>query len=176
MMPSKFSLTEAQKEQVIESTNAYVEKACESLNINLASINVRFDLSGKSSGMFVVRQGKAHIRYNEIIFSRYFEDSVINTVAHEVAHYVVYSIHRWKRVKPHGAEWKSIMSIFGVPAEVTGKYDISSLPLRQQRRHDYRCECMSHQLTTTRHNKVQNKKAVYHCKKCMQPLKYDCKA
>ena len=171
-MLSQFTLSTEQKKQVVESTNVYINKACQSLKINLPSIDVRFDLTGKSSGMFVVRQGRAHIRYNEIIFSSYFEDSVINTVAHEVAHYVVYSIHKWKRVKPHGAEWMSIMSIFEVPPDVTSKYDISSLPLKQQRRHDYKCECMKHQLTTTRHNKVQRKKIVYHCKKCMQPLKF----
>ena len=171
-MQHQFLLNAEQKQQVIESTNAYIEKACQSLSIKLATIDVRFDLSGKSSGMFVVRQGKAYIRYNEIIFSSYFEDSVTNTVAHEVAHYVVYSIHKWKSVKPHGTEWKSIMSIFGVPPDVTSKYDISFLPLKQQRRHDYKCKCTNYQLTTTRHNKVQNKKTVYHCKKCMQPLKY----
>jgi len=172
MILPQFSLSKTQKEQVIENTNAYIQAACKSLSINLASIDVRFDLSGKSSGMFVVRQGKAHIRYNEIIFSSYFEDSITNTVAHEVAHYVVYSMHKWKRVKPHGAEWKSVMAMFGVPADVTSKYDISLLPLKQQRRHGYVCDCMSHQLSTTRHNKVQNKKTVYHCKKCMQPLRY----
>jgi len=171
-MHPQFSLSTEQKQQVIESTEAYIEKACQSLDIKLASIDVHFDLSGKSSGMFVVRQGKAYIRYNEIIFSSYFEDSVINTVAHEVAHYVVYSIHKWKSVKPHGAEWKSIMSLFEVSPEVTSKYEISSLPLKRQRHHDYKCQCMKHQLTTTRHNKIQNKKTTYHCKKCMQPLKY----
>lgn len=172
MILPQFSLSKTQKEQVIERTNAYIKIACKSLNINLVSIDVRFDLSGKSSGMFVVRQGKAYIRYNEIIFSSYFEDSITHTVAHEVAHYVVYSMHKWNRVKPHGAEWQSVMAMFGVPADVTSKYDISLLPLKQQRRHGYVCDCMSHQLSTTRHNKVQNKKTVYHCKKCMQPLRY----
>jgi len=171
-MRDQFSLSAVQKEQVLQSTNSYIERACKSLNINLPSINVRFDLSGKSSGMFVVRRGKAHIRYNEIIFASYFEDSVVNTVAHEVAHYVVYSMHKWRSVKPHGSEWKSIMSLFGVPPEVTSKYDISALPLKQQRRHSYMCDCMNHQLTTTRHNKIQNKKTIYHCKKCLQPLRY----
>ena len=172
MVLAQFSLSAEQKEQVIQSTNAYIKMACDSLNLKLATIDVRFDLTGKSSGMFVVRQGKAYIRYNEIIFSSYFEDSIVNTVAHEVAHYVVYVTQRWERVKPHGAQWKAVMSLFGVPPEVTSKYDISLLPLKQQRRHGYRCDCMSHQLSTTRHNKVQNKKTVYHCKKCMQPLKY----
>lgn len=174
MLLHQFSLSKTQKDQVIDRTNAYIETACASLNLKLASIDVRFDLSGKTSGMFVVRHGKAHIRYNEIIFSRYFEDSIVNTVAHEVAHYVVYSTHKWKRVKPHGVEWKSVMTLFGVPADVTSKYDISLLPLKQQRRHDYMCGCMKHQLSTTRHNKIQNKKTAYHCKKCMQPLRYVC--
>ena len=174
MISSQFSLNQAQKNKVIEQTKAYIDIANRELNLNLMSINVRFDLRGKSSGMFVVRQGEVYIRYNEIIFSSYYDDSLINTVAHEVAHYVVYAKSPRRRVKPHGEEWKSVMAIFGVAPEVTSKYDISLLPLRQQQRHEYHCACMTHQLTTTRHNKIHKKRVVYHCKKCLQPLKFRC--
>lgn len=169
---SEFTLTQQQKQAVINQTRYYIELANQLMCLEMEEITVRFDLRGKSSGMFVVKQEQVCIRYNEMIFSAYYDDSLVNTVAHEVAHYVVFYIHGLKRVKPHGNEWKRIMSLFDVEAEVTSDYDISFIPLNQQRRFEYSCECMSHQLTTTRHNKVQKRKAVYSCRKCRQPLQY----
>ena len=166
------SLTPIQKHMVEEKTSHYIKLANELLSLQLERIDVRFDLSGRSSGMFVLKYGQMSIRYNEIIFSRYFDDALVNTVAHEVAHYVVCSVWGLKKVKPHGAEWKQVMQLFNVPAEVTSRYDVDGLPLKQQRRHQYACGCMTHQLTTTRHNKVQKKSAIYNCRKCHQPLKY----
>ncbi|VAW56984.1 hypothetical protein MNBD_GAMMA07-1005, partial [hydrothermal vent metagenome] len=140
------------------------------LDLSLINIDIRFDLKGRSSGMFVVSRNKAYIRYNEMVFAKFFEDALMNTVAHEVAHYVVHELWGIRNVKPHGREWKQVMAVFNVAADVTSSYDVSDLPLRRQLQHDYTCDCMSHQLSTTRHNKVQNKKAVYKCKKCKQTL------
>jgi len=169
---SEYSLTNMQKQQVLDKTRYYIEKANHLLDLDLADISVKFDLKGKSSGMFVVKQNKYYIRYNEMIFSAYYDDSLINTVAHEVAHYVVYSMHGLRKVKPHGAEWKHVMSVFEVKPEVTSDYDVTHIPLSQQRRFEYSCACKSHQLTTTRHNKVQKRKAIYSCRMCRQPLKF----
>lgn len=166
-----YSLNPSQRNQVIEMTQYYIDVANRELKLNLEAIDVRFDLRGKSSGMFVVHRGHVYIRYNEIIFSSYFVESLNNTIAHEVAHYVVYAKSPRKRFLPHGKEWKSVMSIFGVAPEVTSKYNISFLPLKQQKRHDYECSCMKHQISTTRHNKMIKNVAVYHCRKCKQPLK-----
>ena len=80
-------------------------------------------------------------------------------------------MNRGKKVKPHGKEWKQVMALFQVSPEVTSRYDVSDLPLRQQRSFDYNCGCMSHSLSTTRHNRVQANKAVYKCRKCLKPLK-----
>ena len=168
---SEFSLTHDQKQQVLNRTRYFIEQANTLMSLSLEEISVSFDLKGKSSGMFVVKHKQQFIRYNEMIFSAYFEDSLTNTVAHEVAHYVVFSIWGLKKVKPHGKEWKQVMALFGVKAEVTSDYDISHIPLNQQRRFDYTCSCMTHQLTTTRHNKVQKRKAVYSCRQCRQPLR-----
>jgi len=175
MLTGQYSLSKAQKNFIIDKTDHYVRLANARMGLNLMSIDVLFDLKGKSSGMFVVSRGKACIRYNEIIFSQYYEDSLVNTVAHEVAHYVVYSKWFGKRVKPHGAEWKSVMDLYGVKPEVTSNYDVKDLPLRQQARHEYVCACMIHKLTTTRHNKIKKNVATYHCKKCKQPLRYNFK-
>jgi len=169
---SLFSLDSIQKKQVIDKTHYYIDLANKQLQLKLQDIEISFDLKGRVSGMFVVRYNKISIRYNEIIFSEYFDDSLNNTVAHEVAHYVVHSLHGIRKVKPHGVEWKQVMSLFGVKPEVTSRYDISALPLRRQAQHAYFCGCMTHQLSTTRHNKVQRKSAVYLCRKCRQSLQW----
>ncbi|RDH83898.1 MAG: metallopeptidase (SprT family) [endosymbiont of Galathealinum brachiosum] len=168
---NQFLLTKAQKNQVIHQTRHYIELANQQHNLNLTEIKVKFDLKGRTSGMFMVRNGLTSIRYNEIIFSHYFEDSLINTVAHEVAHYVVHTIWGVKKVKPHGKEWQQVMLMFDVKPDVTSQYDVSGLPLHRQTQHDYSCGCMMHQLSTTRHNKVQKKKAIYKCRKCRLPLR-----
>jgi len=165
-----FNLNPRQIQQVHDKTDYYIQLANKKLSLQLSSIDVKFDLKGRTSGMFVVKHNEVFIRYNEVIFSRYFEDSLENTVAHEVAHYVVHSMHGIRKVKPHGHEWKRVMNLFEVKPEVTSKYDVSALPLHRQKQHDYSCACMTHQLSSTRHNKVQTNKAVYKCRKCQQSL------
>lgn len=174
-MYSRFSLSPSQQQQVIDNTDFYIEQANQLLDLQLPAIPVKFDLRGKSSGMFVYRHSGRYrehwIRYNPVIFSQYFDHALQHTVGHEVAHYVAYAISQGRRIKPHGKEWREIMALFRLPAEVTSRYDISELPLRQQRRHRYACSCREHELTTTRHNKILNGSAVYSCRLCRQPLR-----
>jgi len=53
-----------------------------------------------------------------------------------------------------------------VEPKVTGDYDLSGIPVKQQRHFAYVCDCMTHQLTTVRHNKITMGKANYFCRKC----------
>jgi SprT protein len=169
---NQFLLNQTQKTQIIEQTYHYINLANQKLQLKLPAIAIKFDLKGRASGMFVVRHNQLLIRYNQIIFSQYYDDNLLNTVAHEVAHYVVHDIYGIKKVKPHGRQWKEIMALFEVKPEVTSRYDVSGLPLHRQRQYEYSCGCMSHQLSTTRHNKVQRKTAVYKCRKCLQALSW----
>lgn len=174
-MHSHFNLSPSQQQKVIDKTDFYIDQANQLLNLQLPVVPVKFDLRGKSSGMFVYQRSGRHsqhwIRYNPIIFSHYFDHALQHTVGHEVAHYVAYAISQGSKIKPHGKEWREIMALFRLPAEVTSRYDISGLPLRQQRRHRYRCACREHELTTTRHNKILRGSAVYSCQLCRQPLR-----
>jgi len=167
-----FKLSPRQIQQVYDKTDHYIQFANLKLSLQLSDIAVKFDLKGRTSGMFVVKHNEMYIRYNEVIFSRYFEDNLVNTVAHEVAHYVVHGMYGLRKVKPHGQEWKQVMRLFDVKPEVTSQYDVSMLPLHRQKLHNYSCACMTHQLSTTRHNKVQKNRAVYKCRKCLQPLRW----
>ena len=50
--------------------------------------------------------------------------------------------------------------------EVTFNRDLSGVPQRRQRTHPYRCACREHQLSSTRHNRVQRRKGEYQCLNC----------
>lgn len=155
-----------QQQQVIDRVAELLLQCEKKFARPFKTINIYFDLSGRTSGMYVVRNKQKYLRFNPFIFAKYFEESLATTVPHEVAHYISDVFYDIKHIRPHGKEWRSIMFSLGVEPEVTGNYDLAGVPVKRQRRFDYQCNCMSHQLTTTRHNKVINRKAVYCCQKC----------
>lgn len=163
------TLSAAQMTQVRRSTAKWIAQAENIYNKKLADIEVRFDLRGRTSGMFCHRNKISFIRYNSAIFARHFDESLAQTVPHEVAHYVVFECFA-KRAKPHGEEWKSVMRAFEVPAAVTCKLDLSGLPQRTFKRFPYKCACATHQLTSIRHNRIIQGIRQYGCPKCHQPL------
>lgn len=162
-------LTEQKIVEARQSTKDWIARAANLYAVELPEIEVRFDLRGKTSGMFYYRDGQYAIRYNSAIFSRYFEESLQQTVPHEVAHYVVHRIYG-RRVKPHGVEWKQVMRDFGVPPDVTSKLNVSDLSTRQLRRFPYRCGCGEHDLSSIRHNRIAQGTRQYGCPKCQQIL------
>jgi len=164
-------ITTQQRERVIEQTNHYIQLAAVHYGKKFKTIDILFDLSGGTAGMYRVTKRQRWIRYNPYIFSRYFEDNLQTTVPHEVAHYISDQLYGLKKIRPHGIEWKSVMQQFGVKPEVTGNYNLDGIPQRKQQRHDYHCGCMVHQLSSVRHNRVQLKGAKYFCKKCKQVLR-----
>ena len=159
------------REQLVrERTGDYIAQAGSVYNREFPLIPVMFDLSGRAAGMYRARSSERVIRYNPYIFARYFDDNLVTTVPHEVAHYVVDMMYDGRSVKPHGAEWRQVMLALGAEPSVTGNYDLSGLPLRRQKRHSYRCDCMTHELSTARHNRIQRGAARYYCRKCKSSL------
>ena len=163
-----------QQAQVRQATRDCVVHATRLFEKNFIVPSVQFDLTGRAAGQYRVRRGEAAIRYNPFIFARYFEDNLNETVPHEVAHLVVDQLWGLRRVRAHGAEWRSVMQALGAEPRATARYDLTGLPVRRQRRFAYRCACSTHQLTTCRHNRVQRGEARYHCRQCDQPLVFDC--
>ena len=167
------------QQQVIEHTHHYISLAAQLFAIDTPGIDIRFDLRGRSAGMYRVTgsgrgifAGKQRlIRYNSHIFSKYFQDNYNTTVPHEVAHYVSDLIYGLKNIRPHGREWKAIMQAFGADDTVTANYDLEGIPQRRQTYHAYRCACRQHQLSTTRHNRIRKRRGHYLCRYCQQPLK-----
>lgn len=155
-----------QRQQVVAATQEYIARAGEIYGCSLEMIPVRFDLKGRAAGMYRVRQRRSEIRYNPYLFAKYFGDNLAVTVPHEVAHYVTDSLHGLGNVRPHGAQWQSVMRAFGAPTAATSRYDLTGVPVRTQRRHPYHCGCAAHQLTSRRHNQILRGAIRYFCRGC----------
>ncbi len=168
--PTIVPITPEQQQQVIERTSELLQQCQHHFGRAFKPIDARFDLRGRSSGMYVLKNKQRYLRFNPFIFAKYFDDSLATTVPHEVAHYVSDILFGIKNIRPHGKEWQTIMHKLGVEPKVTGNYDLSGIPIKQQHRFSYACDCMTHQLTTTRHNKIIAGKARYFCQKCDQQL------
>lgn len=159
-------ITEHQQHQVRCQTDICLQRAAEIYTTRLASIPIHFDLKGRSAGQYRVRRGQRSIHYNPYIMACDFDDGIATTIPHEVAHYVADHLYGLRNIKPHGSEWKSVMHALGVEARATGRFDLTGVPVRRQRRFSYRCDCTTHTLTTCRHNRVVRGQASYLCKRC----------
>lgn len=167
-------LDDAQRQAVLDSTVARLDEAARLHGRGFTPIPVHFDLRGRSAGQFRVRRVGRHceyaIRYNPWVFAADFDHHRFDTVAHEVAHYVVHLLHPGAR--PHGREWKALMRRFGATPRACSPYDLTGVPLRKQGRHPYRCACpdLFHCLSTTRHRRVLQGTR-YLCRQCGTPLR-----
>ena len=166
-------INESQKNLVIDKTEYFLHQASEIYQRNFEPVAVDFDLKGRVSGMYLRKQNKRVIRYNPYLFAKYFDVSLTLTVPHEVAHFItdmMFTRARY-RPRPHGKEWKEVMQAFGADATRTCDYDLEGIPVRISKRYDYHCQCMTHELSSQRHNKIQKRTARYFCKKCNEELK-----
>jgi SprT protein len=165
-MPIIEPISTEQMQQVIDRAADLLRQCAQHFDHDFKAIEIRFDLRGRTSGMYVLKNRQRYLRFNPYIFAKYFEDSMATTVPHEVAHYVADMLFGFKNIRPHGKEWRNVMLSLGVKPQVTGNYDLSGITVKRQRRFDYVCDCMTHELTTVRHNRIINKNARYLCQKC----------
>jgi SprT protein len=161
----------AQQAEVRRETQYYVDLAAELLARPFRPVPVSFDLRGTTAGMFKIEGRARWIRYNPWIFAKYYTENLRDTVPHEVAHYIVHEFYGRRRIKPHGPEWRALMEAFGADPGVTFKLDISDLPQRRQRTHAYLCLCREHEVSTTRHNRIE-RGVIYQCRYCDGHLEY----
>ena len=169
-MPTIKPITSEQQQKIIDRVSDLLHQCGQHFDRPFKAIEIRFDLCGKTSGMYVVKHKQQYLRFNPYIFSKFFEDSLHNTVPHEVAHYVSHVLFGIKNIRPHGKEWKSIMHTLEAEPRVTGDYDLSGIPVKRQRRFNYVCDCMTHQLSTVRHNKIAKGQSQYFCRRCKRKL------
>ena len=163
-------LSARQQSALRRQTGYWLARARLITGCKIPDIPVLLNLSGSAAGQY---QGGSRpcIRYNPVIAAQAFADFIARTVPHEVAHYAVDKSFPGRRLKPHGPEWQSIMLAFGLEPSVCHSYDLSRVPLRRQRRYTYICDCREHQLSATRHNRIQRRGTSYLCNQCGAELK-----
>jgi len=169
-------LSTERKKEVIARTDFYIEQAKHLFDIEKQiknrPVEISFNLKGSTAGMYRVKQRFREIRYNDHIFSKFFNDNLNVTVPHEVAHFVTDILFGLNNIKPHVKEWKAVMKAFDADATVTANYDLSGIPLKTLPSFTYRCDCQEHQLTSIRHNKITRRRYQYYCNVCKQLLRY----
>lgn len=157
------------QQEVEALTRQFMATAGEYFGKAPGKVVVRFDLTGKAAGiaLFPHREPPV-IRYNAQLLAENREDFLKRTVPHEVAHIIA---HRFfgRKIKPHGAEWRQVMALFGAEASRCHNYDVSRSTRRRLQHFDYRCDCRSHELSSIRHNRVLQGQT-YLCLACKQPL------
>ena len=163
-------LSAQQQRMVIDEVERYLDLVSREFSVELPRIEVRFDLIGKTVGMYRKKRGERVIRFNSYVFAKYWQESLHDTVPHEVAHYVSDIMFDCRSIRPHGREWQSIMRFFGVEPKTRGYFDLSDIPGREVRRFDYFCGCGTHQLTAIRHNRIKAGKRRYFCRSCSAEL------
>ena len=106
------------------------------------------------------------IKFNRTLLLENSDEFIRQVVPHELAHLIVYQV--FGRVKPHGQEWKAVMTqLFNLPADTCHQFDVESV---QGKMFAYQCECQTHYLTIRRHNRIQRDKIAYLCRKCQGKL------
>ncbi len=143
---------------------------------------IRFDTKGRSAGLAFWNYGKPWVNFNPVLLNENTESMLKQTVPHEVAHVVVAEVYRseepdpwnFKRIAPHGHEWQHVMRVFGLDPRRCHNMDVSTIRIIRNGgiEFHYNCGCTTHKLTKIKHNRLQNG-AVYTCRKCKQPLKFD---
>lgn len=129
---------------------------------------VRFDLTGRAAGQWRLRKNTETLRFNPEAFALEWDQHFPETVAHEVAHSLVYRTCGTRRVRPHGPEWKRLMQGMGFPnPRITHS---TTLTTRRMRQYHYACACGPQPLSARRHFLINKRGYRYQCRQCGQWL------
>ncbi|OOE42894.1 SprT family protein [Salinivibrio kushneri] len=141
-----------------------IDVANQQLGTQLTYPVVGFTLRGKSAG--TAHPAQWRVRFNPVLLQQAPDTFFDEVIPHEVCHLVTFALYG--RVKPHGPEWRSLMTqVFNAPANTTHQLDISAV---QGKTFAYYCDCGPVALSIRRHNKIQRGQAIYRCNRCQQPL------
>ncbi len=109
------------------------------------------------------------IEINEDLLERYPDAMLEETIAHELAHLLVYRLFG-RRASAHGQEWQAIMrQWFQVEPQRTHNFDLNGLGVRRQQRFAYYCGCRPHELSAVRHRRAL-RGVDYRCVACQGRL------
>ncbi len=101
---------------------------------------IRWDVKNTDGGR--ANHAGNYVRYNLILCveneAKFLETTVPHELAHTIAGFLFYDKvlkDTGKKMRPHGKEWKEVMSVLQTPAAVCHTYDVTSIqkPKRRKR-------------------------------------------
>jgi SprT protein len=103
------------RQRAIERVHHFMAEAERICGRKFDPVTVHFDIGGyRVAGNALY--SKRRIGIHPGFLAKFPEETLSNTVPHEVAHMITHDLYRYP-VKDHGPEWASVMVRFGVPAE-----------------------------------------------------------
>jgi len=131
-----------------------------------------YNLRGTAAGRGGTRFGEPFISLNKVLLMENVDTMINQTVPHEFAHVVQYTVFKNNPGTGHGHVWKQVMSWFNVPATRCHSYDVTNARVRNVTRYGYVCGCQGkkHQITVTRVRRMQAGTHTYRCNVCYQKI------
>lgn len=128
---------------------------------------VTLDLRGQRAGVAYLARNL--LRFNGRMYHDNTEDFLQQTVPHEAAHLIADAVFG-SRIRPHGPEWKSIMTdLYGLQPKRCHDYPV---PVRRATRYFYQCACPAPiPFTPQRHAWVVRGRR-YQCRRCGDMLRF----
>lgn len=161
-------------QKIINKVKETVDKINGHYHLGMKVPPVYYDVSGTTAG--IAKSASMSIHLNPKLLLQNLDDSINNTVPHEVCHLGVFQKARNANKpfpKAHGAEWKLMMWVVGASANNTHSYDVEDvrkLPIQ----YEYQCACPQPTvMNQATHNKIKRAKTdgkVYSCRKCHKVL------
>lgn len=163
------------KQKVVDRVTDLLALATKKYDINFPRPSIEFLNMGVVAGRWQRSAVGTVLSFNPEIYLRNIEHFLNTTVPHEVAHLVAFTMFPY--CKAHGEEWKHIYTGFGVPlTNVTRchSYNLKGIPRqRVVKRHYYKCNCKTHEVSTTLHNRIKaDKNNTSRCRECNSGISY----
>lgn len=164
-------LTSELEERINNKVKETVDKLNTHFKMNMDIPPVYYDVIGTTAGIAKYRSMSVHL--NTKLLLNNLEDSIENTVPHEVCHLATYYKHcldkRPGMPKAHGASWKLMMWVAGANARRTHDYDVEEISTKKIE-YLYKCGCESGiKVSKIRHNKIKSGHR-YKCVKCNKEI------
>ena len=157
------------KQRAKMSLRDWYRMACARFGPRIALPSISFDLRGAST-MAQAWVGENHVQLNAGALVADEARFSAEVIPHELAHLLAYRMYG-AEIAPHGEEWKGVMKVLGVEANVT--YDVES-ETESSGPYIYACLCGTHDISARRHNTLWRSKGtkVLECQKCGEVLRF----
>lgn len=152
-------ISEELKRKIEDKVLECIEKAANHLpNLNWTIPEISYNLKSiRVSGRYI--NSIKTLVFNPLFINQNPENYILQTVPHEVAHYITRVINPF--AKSHGNDWKRVMRFLGVEPKRcwdSNEYDSSEIKKSKgikDTKYSYKCLCKVHLVSKIIHGKMQ---------------------